>query len=214
MAQFVVLQLLRNFRELRTLEKQCSEKEWRRLDVRDASRVTVGIMGLGSIGTVVASAIVGLGFKVVGWSRTGRDRPDMSVFAGERGLNDFLAASNFLVCLLPATNQTIGLLDRSRLEKLPKGAFLINAARGGILVENDFLDLLNENRLSGAVLDVFDTEPLPRTSPFWDCDNVLVTPHIAAQPTINVVVDQFINNLGRLENGLPILHEINRKIGY
>jgi phosphoglycerate dehydrogenase-like enzyme len=214
MAQFVSLQILRHFRELPRLEQQHAAGEWKRLPVPDARQVTVGIMGLGSIGSVVAEVVAALGFNVIGWTRSGARESSVPVFVGAAGMDEFLSRSNYLVCLLPITTDTTGLLDRARLAKLPKGGFVINVARGGIVVEQDLLGLVDEGHLSGAAIDVFATEPLPPTSAFWRHDKILVTPHIAAQPSAGPVVEQFLENLQRLRDGQPLLNEVDRTLGY
>lgn len=214
MAQFVSLQILRQFRSLPRLEQQHAAGEWKRLPVPDARQTTVGIMGLGSIGAVVADVVAALGFDVIGWTRSDGRASRVPVFIGEEGLDAFLERSDFLVCLLPGTAQTAGLLGRSRLARLPSGSFVINAARGGIVVEDDLLALVDEGHLGGAAMDVFATEPLPPNSALWRHDKILVTPHIAAQPSVGPVVEQFIENLGRLAEGRPLLHEVDRSLGY
>lgn len=214
MAQYVSLQILRQFRALSTLEQQHATREWKRLPVPDARQVTVGIMGLGSIGAVVADVVAGMGFNVIGWTRSNTRESRVPVFVGEEGMDAFLGHCNFLVCLLPFTPQTTGLLNRSRLARLPKGGFLVNVARGGIVVENDLLALVDEGHLSGAAMDVFATEPLPSTSRFWGHPSILVTPHIAAQPSVGPVVEQFLENLQRLAKGEALLHEVDRRLGY
>lgn len=214
MAQFVALQILRQFRSLPKMEQQHAAGEWKRLPVPDARPVTVGIMGLGAIGAVVADVIASLGFNVIGWTRSHKPASRVPTFVGEDGMNEFLSQCDFMVCLLPITAKTTGLLNRARLSQLPTGSFVINVARGGIVVEDDLLALVNEEHLSGAALDVFATEPLPASSPFWRHDKILVTPHIAAQPSIGPVVEQFLDNLARLQDGRPLLHEVDRRLGY
>jgi phosphoglycerate dehydrogenase-like enzyme len=214
MAQFASLQILRHFRSLPVMERQHAAGEWKRLAVPDASQVTVGIMGLGSIGSVVAEVLVALGFKVIAWTRTSARQARVPVFVGELQKDEFLAQSNYLVCLLPFTEETKGSLDDASLRKLPKGSFVVNVARGGILVEDDLLSLVNEEHLAGAALDVFASEPLPTNSAFWRHERILVTPHIAAQPTAGPVVDQFLENLQRLAKGQPLLNEVDRSVGY
>jgi phosphoglycerate dehydrogenase-like enzyme len=214
MAQFVSLQILRHFRSLPKMEQQHAAGEWKRLPVPDARQVTVGIMGLGSIGSVVAEVVAALGFNVIGWTRSGARKSSVPVFVGAAGMDEFLSRSHYLVCLLPITTDTTGLLDRARLAKIPKGGFVINVARGGIVVEQDLLGLVDEGHLSGAAIDVFATEPLPPTSAFWRHDKILVTPHIAAQPSAGPVVEQFLENLQRLRNGQPLLNEVDRTLGY
>ena len=214
MAQFVAMQILRKFRSLPTMERQHAAREWKRLPVPDARQGTVGIMGLGSIGSVVADVVAALGFNVIGWTRSDARASKVPVFVGERQMDAFLEKCDFLVCLLPITPQTTGLLDRSRLSKLPKGSFVVNVARGGIVSEKDLIGLVNEGHLSGAAFDVFATEPIPPDNPFWAHEKILVTPHIAAQPSVGPVVEQFLENLKRLSSGEPLLNEVDRTLGY
>jgi phosphoglycerate dehydrogenase-like enzyme len=214
MAQFVSMLILRKFRSLPTMERQHAAREWKRLPVPDARQVTVGIMGLGSIGSVVADVVAALGFNVIAWTRSDARASKVPMFVGEQQMDAFLERCDFLVCLLPITPQTTGLLDRTRLSKLPKGSFVVNVARGGIVSEEDLLGLVNEGHLSGAALDVFATEPLPPDNPFWAHEKILVTPHIAAQPSVGPVVEQFLENLKRLSTGEPLLNEVDRTLGY
>ncbi|WGS54692.1 glyoxylate/hydroxypyruvate reductase A [Paraburkholderia sp. D15] len=214
MAQFVAMQILRQFRSLSAIEKQHAAAEWKWIDVPDARKFTVGLMGMGSMGRVVADVLTGLGFRVTGWVRNERPDSPVPTFSGEAGLAPFLSQSDFLVCLLPLTMQTRGLLNRETLSQLPRHSYVINVARGGIVVENDLLELIASGHLSGAALDVFATEPLPLDSPFWRHERVLVSPHCAAQPAVEPVVEQFIENLRRLSAGEKLLNEVDRTAGY
>ncbi|SCZ47316.1 D-isomer specific 2-hydroxyacid dehydrogenase, NAD binding domain [Pseudomonas sp. NFACC48-1] len=214
MAQYVALQILARFRSLSKLQTQHLAGEWRRIPVPDASKVTVGIMGLGSIGAVVARVVGELGFRVIGWTRSDTRAVNVPVFTGKRNIQPFLEQCDYLVCLLPFTTETAGLIDHSLLSKLPKESYVINVARGGIVVESDLLKLIDDGHLSGAALDVFETEPLHPTSAFWRREEVLVTPHIAAQPSVMSAVEQFIDNLRRLTTGEPLTGEIDRSQGY
>jgi phosphoglycerate dehydrogenase-like enzyme len=214
MAQYVVLQILRVFRDLPAFERQHASGEWIRLLIRDATKCTVGIMGVGQTGSVVARSVAGLGFRVIGWTRTKREESGFEIFSGQETLPEFLGQCNFLVCLLPLTESTRGLVNRSIFSTVQRGCYFINAARGGIVIEDDLLKAVNDGDLSGAAMDVFAQEPLPQNSPFWRHSKILVTPHSAAQPSVEPVVDQFIENLRRLSNGEPLMHELNRDRGY
>lgn len=214
MAQFVAMQILRHFRLLPALERQHAEGLWHRLQVPDASGVTVGIMGLGAIGSVVADAVAALGFRVIGWTRADKPGARVPVMTGTARIDEFLGQCHYLVCLLPSTAETAGLLDARRLARLPQGAYVVNVARGGILVEDDLLTLIDSGHLDGAALDVFAVEPLPPGSRLWKHPRVLVTPHVAAQPSVLPVIEQFLDNLARLRRGEPLLHEVDRGLGY
>jgi glyoxylate/hydroxypyruvate reductase A len=171
-------------------------------------------MGIGAIGSVVATALEGLGFRVVGWARSASAERKVHTFTGPQGLEGFLRASNYLVCLLPFTDETRNLLDKEKLALLPKDAYLVNVARGGIVAEDDLVALIDSGHLAGATLDVFATEPLPAESPLWQHEKIVVTPHVAAQPSVEPVVAQFLENLRRLEAGETLINEVDRQLGY
>jgi phosphoglycerate dehydrogenase-like enzyme len=215
MAQYVAYQVLRRFRGFDRYEDQQSERQWQRHPIPDSRRHTVGVMGVGEIGGAVAQALLALGFRVTGWSRSGHGVEGMHVmYSGDAERDAFLAQTDTLVCLLPFTTATRGLLDARLLRKLKPGAFVVNAARGGILDEAALVALVDEGHLSGAALDVFATEPLPPDDALWRHPHITVTPHIAAQPTVQGAVTQFLHNLQRVRSGLPPLHAIDRKAGY
>jgi glyoxylate/hydroxypyruvate reductase A len=143
---------------------------------------TVGIMGLGNMGSAAARMLQGIGFPVIGWSRTSKEMPEVTSYAGEAERDAFLARSRILVCLLPATPETQGILAKPLLDRLPKGAGLINVGRGSQQRIEDILAALDAGSLSGAVLDVFEQEPLPPDHPAWAHPKLLVTPHLASLP--------------------------------
>ena len=180
MREYVALHVLRLHRRLPELEAAAAERHWSRLLVPPASGRRVGVMGLGNLGRAAARTLLGLGFGVSGWSRRGAEIAGLRSHAGESGLADFLADCEILVCLLPLTPATRGILDGALFDALPDGASLINAARGQHLVEADLLAALDSGRISAATLDVFATEPLPGDHPFWTHPRVLVTPHSAS----------------------------------
>ena len=215
MAQYVAYQVLRRFRGFDRFEAQARERNWQRAAIPDSRAHTIGIMGLGEIGRVVAGALAALGFRVTGWSRSGQPADNVErVFRGAGELPAFLGQCDTLVCLLPFTADTQGMLDRALLQQLKPGAFVVNAARGGIVNESDLLALLDAGHLGGAAFDVFATEPLPPSDPMWSHPKVAVTPHIAAQPSVAAAVDQFLENLSRVRSGQPVLRAIDRQAGY
>jgi len=215
MAQYVAYQVLRRFRNFDVFEAQAREHRWVRAPIPDSRAHTVGLMGVGEIGSVVAEALTALGFKVIGWTRSGRAVASVArVFAGDKELSAFLGMSDTLVCLLPFTNDTKGLLNSETLQQLKPGAYLVNAARGGIVNELDLLALIQSGHLTGAALDVFANEPLPLGDPLWSHPQIAVTPHVAAQPSVAAAVDQFIENLNRVRSGQTPLHTVDRLIGY
>ena len=184
MGEFVcwaVLSLLVDARRMAVGQTQGRWDYFERLEF--APERTVGIMGLGAMGMRAARMLVGLGFPVIGWSRTRKSVEGMGCYAGAAERDAFLARSDILVCLLPATAETRGLIATPLLEKLPRGAQLVNVGRGVQQNLDHIMAVLDSGQLSGAVLDVFDPEPLHRDHPAWSHPRVLVTPHVASLPT-------------------------------
>jgi glyoxylate/hydroxypyruvate reductase A len=171
-------------------------------------------MGLGELGGHIASVLPRLGYTVLGWSRSPRRIEGVETFHGEDGLTPFLARTDALVCLLPLTASTRGILSRRVFEALPRGASLIHVGRGAHLVEPDLRDALASGQLRGAVLDVFAQEPLPADNPLWSTPGVLVTPHMASMADWRVVAAQIAANVERLRRGEPLAHEVDLARGY
>ena len=213
-AQYVVLMALRHSRTLPLYVEQQRRHDWTRHRAVEPYAMTVGILGLGAAGQASARLLHAAGFKVVGWSRTSRSVADVESFAGLDQLEACLGRADILVCTLPLTDATRGLIDHMRLAQLPRGAYVINVARGAHVVEADLAAAIDAGHLSGAALDVQRTEPLPADSPLWDHPRIIVTPHIAAQASIASVVDQFVANWRRLESGESMTNIIDRGLGY
>ncbi|TDS15030.1 glyoxylate/hydroxypyruvate reductase A [Maribacter caenipelagi] len=176
--------------------------------------VTVGILGLGELGALTASDLTRFGFKVQGWSRSKKNIEGVRTFFGADEQQEFLKTTNVLVCLLPLTTATEGILNKELLSQLPKNAYVINVARGGHLVDEDLIDLLDSVHLSGACLDVYHTEPLPKTHPFWDHKRVHMTPHYASVSDTNSVIPQIIENYKRLNSGEKLQNLVDSDKGY
>ncbi|NMM26734.1 MAG: glyoxylate/hydroxypyruvate reductase A [Glaciimonas sp.] len=214
MAEYVSYAILRHFRRFDDYEAQRRAGIWRPLRPHDKHNFTVGILGLGVLGSRIARAVQHFGFPLRGWSRSRKDLPGMTCFAGEEELDDFLQGSQVLVCILPLTAETTQILSRSRLEKLPKGAYLINVARGAHVAESDLLALIKSEHLAGATLDVFRTEALPPQHPFWQEPRIAITPHIAALTLREESIRQIAEKIQALEQGEPIVGIIDRSKGY
>jgi glyoxylate/hydroxypyruvate reductase A len=214
MSEYVALHVLRYHRRLPEIEAQQRATRWSDIYTPTASERGVGIMGLGELGAAAAAHLVGLGFRVAGWSRSEKRLAGVDGFIGEAGLGDFLAQSEILVCLLPLTPATENILSESLFARLPEGAALINAARGRHLVEADLLRALDEGRLSYATLDVFRTEPLPPEHPFWRHPRITVTPHNASATDARTAADLVAENIRRLEASEELLHRVNPLKGY
>lgn len=180
MAEAVLAWTYYLFRDMPAYARFQRERSWQQLPHRRAEQVTVGLLGLGALGEAAAHRLTDAGFKVIGWSRSAKDIKEVETHSGDDGLNAVLRRSDILVCLLPLTSETRGLLNAERLALLPANASLINFARGPIVVSEDLLQALDTGRLSHAVLDVFDVEPLPTDAPFWDHPRITVLPHISA----------------------------------
>jgi glyoxylate/hydroxypyruvate reductase A len=180
MREYVLLHVLRHHRDMPRLARQQAARRWDPFASPLAEERGVGVMGLGVLGADAAAALAAVGFRVAGWSRRPKALPGIEGFAGAAGLAPFLARSEILVCLLPLTAATASILDARLLAALPRGAALVNAARGEHLVEADLLAALASGHLSGATLDAFDVEPLPPEHPFWAHPAICVTPHNAS----------------------------------
>jgi len=219
MTEYVVLHVLLHHRRHRLYDRQQRERVWHEHAQSPASAVAVGVMGLGVLGADAALALARLGFRVTGWSRTPKTIAGIECFHGDDALDAFLRRSEILVCLLPATPGTQGILDLKLLRKLKRdgalsGAYLINAARGALQVEADILMALDEGALAGATLDVFAREPLPAASPLWRHPKVTVTPHNAAFTDPHALAANVLRQIARFEAGLPLEHVIDRARGY
>ncbi|KAA5606951.1 glyoxylate/hydroxypyruvate reductase A [Roseospira marina] len=214
MVEWVLHGVLHFQRRFDDYAREQAAGRWTRLPVRPAPRTTVGLMGLGVLGGAVARVLVSLGYAVRGWSRRPKTVPGVETFHGTDGLAPFLAETEILVCLVPLTDETRGLLNAETLRRLPAGAAVINAARGAHIVDADLLALLDAGHLRGAQLDVFEPEPLPNDHPFWRHPRVRLTPHIAAVTKVEPTCDQIADTIRRLERGEPLAHQVDRHAGY
>ena len=208
---YAVLHFHRRFDEYRELQDR---GEWLELDSPVAGPAVAGILGCGEIGSAVGRGLAAMGFEVRGWTRTPRDLGDIECFAGEGQLDAFLAGSHYLVCLLPLTEDTRGILNRDLFGRLPRGASVINLARGGHLAQEDLLAALEEGQIRGAALDVTEPEPLPSDHPLWRHPRVLITPHVSGITTPETAADQVAENIRRIRQGLPLVNAVDLSRGY
>jgi glyoxylate/hydroxypyruvate reductase len=214
MTEYVVLHVLDSARDGPRLRAAQRAAQWLDLDPVPPGSVTVAILGLGTLGTDAATRLAGLGFTVRGWSRSRKEIAGMESFAGGDGLRECLSGAQILVCLLPLTDDTRGILNAATFAPLARGAVLIHAARGAHLVEADLLAALQSGQLARAVLDVFAAEPLPADHPFWRHPQVTVTPHVAAITRPGTGAADIVENYRRAMAGDRLINQVDRAKGY
>ena len=214
MSEYVVLQVLRLHRQDLDYRTQQQAGVWRELSQKNADERPVGILGFGEIGQEAARKLAHLGFPVTGWGRRERTVAGFVTLAGAAGLSRLLGQSEILICLLPLTSETQGILNARTFALLPRGAALVNAGRGGHLVEADLMPALDQGQLSAAALDVFLEEPLPPDHPFWRHPRILVTPHIAGTTNPATAAAIVLATIRRFEEGRPLLNRVDPTQGY
>ena len=216
MREYVLLHVLRAHKNQPALAQQQRDHIWddRAHELRQADEQTIGILGLGELGRNCGKILNTLGFDVAGWSRTPKEIPGITCFDDRGGLDAILRHSHILVCLLPLTPETEGILNAELFSKLPKGAHLINAARGGHLVEEDLIPALDSGRLAHATLDVFRNEPLPGDHPFWDHPQITVTPHNASITDARSVARQIVEGIACSARGDDVPNTVDVALGY
>jgi glyoxylate/hydroxypyruvate reductase A len=214
MTEYVMLAVLRHHRQFDHFEREQRAARWSFALPPQAANRRIGVMGLGVLGSAAARGLASQGFPVAGWSRTGKELRGIEVFAGQDGWRSFLGRTDILVCMLPLTRDTVAILDAATFAGLPRGAYLINVARGAHLVEADLIAALDHGQLAGATLDVFRDEPLPADHPLWHYPKVLITPHVASYSSPVTAVEGVVENIRRARAGQPLLHQVDRSRGY
>ncbi len=214
MVEYVSFAVLGLHRDMPAYQRQQRLAQWRPLRGQPASRRRVGVLGLGSLGQAVLASLRGFGFDCAGWSRSRHEVNGVQCFAGDAELAAFLARTDILVCLLPLTPATRGVLNARLFAQLPRNAGLVHVGRGPHLVEADLLAALDNGQIGDAVLDVCDPEPLPREHPFWQHPRIWLTPHIASMTEPETAVEVVLENLRRFERGEALLGLVDRARGY
>ena len=214
MAEYVVHAAIRHARDFDRMEDDRRAGRWMARRPGERSDYPVGVMGAGALGVPVAEALRDHGFAVSLWSRSAKSVDGLRCFAGDAGLDGFLATTRILVCLLPLTPRTEDILDARVFAKLLPDAYLINVARGRHLVDADLLAAIADGRLAGATLDVFREEPLPASHPFWSEPRIAITPHCSALTQRKATLAQIVDKIARLERGEPISGVVDRSRGY
>ena len=215
MQEFMVMATLMLHRGILPVIAASKDAVWERIFAVPAKEKTVGIMGYGALGKAVAAQLRPFGYKMTSWSNSTKPAEDGIVhYHGPDQLDTFLATTDIFICLLPNTPQTTDLLNAATFAKMPEGAAIINGGRGSLINDDDLISALDSDHISGAVLDVFKTEPLPAGHPYWCHDKVLVTPHIAAVTRVQSAVEFVLQNIDRLEKGQTAENLLDLKRGY
>ncbi len=214
MSEYVLYWVIHYHRRMGVYLNWSSNGTWKQMRQTDTRDRKVGFLGLGELGGDAARKVAALGFDVAGWSRTEKHIDGVTSFHGEDGLIPFLNRTQILVILLPLTEGTRGIINKDTLAALPKGADLINCARGPHVVDEDLLAALDSEHINAATLDVFHTEPLPADHPYWSHPKVTVTPHMASLTVPSSAADWMEENIKRIEAGQPPLNTVDIKKGY
>ncbi|HET9538520.1 MAG TPA: glyoxylate/hydroxypyruvate reductase A [Mesorhizobium sp.] len=214
MTEYVVWRVLDHHRQGFLYRAQQRRKIWHEPQQRPANDISVGIMGLGQLGRAAASALLALGFRVNGWTRRENTMTDVATFHGEKGLIPFLNATDILVVLLPLTPDTQGIINYDLLRELRRrnglgGSVLVNSGRGKLQSDAGILRALEDGTLKEATLDVFEVEPLPKTSPLWSHPKVFVTPHAAATSDPDHLVAPMLDQMDAFERGEPLQNVVD-----
>lgn len=214
MLEFVTMEVLRHHRREPEYRAQQQAGEWNLLRQKLSRDRRIGILGLGHLGAACGEMLVRFGFPVSGWARSGKEIPGITSYTGEEGLFSLLEQTDILICLLPLTPDTEDILDATTLGALPRGAALINAARGKHVVDDDLIEALDSGQLSGATLDVFREEPLPGDHPFWSHPKIIVYPHAAAWTLPESAAPVIADNIRRAHDETVLSGRINVRRGY
>ncbi|WP_211466464.1 2-hydroxyacid dehydrogenase [Collimonas silvisoli] len=214
MVEYVTHAVLAIHRQSHLYARLQREQRWQEHPIKPAASCRIGVLGLGVMGQSVLSKLRDFGFPCAGWSRSAHALDGVDCYAGEDALPAFLARSDILICLLPLTQHTRGILNRKLFNALPAGAAVINVGRGGHLDEAALLEALASGQLSSATLDVCEIEPLPAGHPFWEHPNIVLTPHIASMTQPASAVEVVLDNIRRHQSGQPLIGLVDRSLGY
>ena len=214
MYEFTLAVIMNRLRLLTHFQENQRLGIWKKRMYRRISGVRIGVMGTGVIGNYILLKLQESGFNVSGWGRTGGKEVPYKKYYGAGQMENFLRNTDILICLLPLTPETNGILNKDTLQMLPGKAWVVNMGRGGHVVDEDLIEMLDSGHLDGANLDVFREEPLPADHPFWSHPKIFITPHIASLPNPGSVAPQIVENYRRTIENRPLLNTVDRQRGY
>jgi len=214
MTEYVVMHVLRFHRDMPGYQQAQANREWRRTRIARPEERRIGFLGLGLMAKAPALVLKSLGFPVSAWVRNPRVGEEVPIFHGAGQLEPFLNQTDIVVCLLPLTRETEGILCARTFAMMPRGAMVINIGRGGHVVDADLIAALDSGQLSYAALDALKPEPLPPESPLWLHPKVTVMPHVARRPTVAQLVTEIAANIRSIEAGGGLLQEIDKALEY
>lgn len=214
MAEYVAYNVLKFHRGFYAYDQQQRDGIWKQNRQPGAAKCTVGIMGMGEMGMACIDVLKPFGYDLRGWSRTPKTIEGVQHFAGDDELRPFLNGCHIVVCVLPLTAETRGILCTDNLQHLPIGSYLISAGRGAHMVEGDILHLIGNGHLAGAALDVFEIEPLPANHPFWQEPKIILTPHIASITDYEALCHDIKRQIAAYDAGQPLHNVVDRARGY
>jgi glyoxylate/hydroxypyruvate reductase A len=214
MCEYAAFAVLSLHRDMLRYRQQQMARCWQAHLLQPAAKRRVGVMGLGTQAQQILATLQPFGFALSGWARSEHRIAGVDCFAGAEQLPAFLGQCDIVLCVLPLTEQTKGILNRQLFQHLPKGAALVNMGRGGHLVEEDLLEALASDQISAAVLDVLQQEPAAPDHPFWHHPQIVLTPHIAAMTQPESAFSVLLENIRRHQRGESMLGQINRERSY
>lgn len=214
MVDYIRTALLMHQRHIPTYWQQQQENTWKSHENLISEQLTIGVMGLGQIGMEATKQLVQSGYQVRGWSRTEKSIAAVNTFAGKEQKTDFIRGLDVVICLLPLTQQTHGILNLDLFKQIDNNALVINLARGEHLIDEDLVYALERGLLQWAILDVFDEEPLPDDHAFWNRRDVLITPHIGGITPADEAASVIVDNYKRAMSGMDLKYTVDPEKGY
>ncbi len=214
LTEYAITHVLRHHRNLQAYLNYQRQRCWQPIDQKEPCEQRVGILGYGTMSKPIVKALIDMKFDVAAWARTPKKSAPTKIFSGRVEFDYFLKRTDIMVCLLPLTIQTEGILNSETFSKMPKGASIINLGRGRHVINDDLIAALDSGQLSAATLDVTEPEPLPNDSPLWNHPNVTILPHVARRPPVIQIAAIFIENIRRFNENEPLLQLTDRVRGY